>query len=128
VHESEGAVAVAGVAVADVIVVGADDDQLPGEGRIAAADEPEDVAHAAERLVERAIVAGRLDVEFFQLFDDVGRRGPSAPGSRLAALEGIVGEHVDVAGGIGRLDARLGGSEQFCGAGRARGQDDRPGR
>jgi len=124
VHEAEGAVAVAGVAVADMVVVGADDDDLPGEGGIAAPDEREDVPHAAERLVERAVVTGRFDIEFFQLFDDVGRRGPTAPGPCLPPFEGIVGEHMDVTGGVGRLDARLGGGEQFRGAGRGGGDDE----
>ena len=87
VDVAEGAIAVVGVAIANVVVVGPDDDHLLRQLRIAPLDEREDVAHAAEWLVIRASVARRRDTEFCELLDDVGGRGTAPPAAPFSTLE-----------------------------------------
>ena len=118
VHEAEGAVAVAGIAVAHMVVVGAHDDQLVGHRRIAPAGEGEDIPHAAKRLIETARVTGRFEAEMIDRFDDVGPGRPATATPRFAAFEGVVGEGGDMAAGItgddrGRGGGQPGGSGQF---------------
>ena len=103
-----GAVAVARVAVADVVVVGAHHHQLARHRRIAAGHEREDVAHAAEGLVIGAVVTGRLEAELFDRLHDVGAGGSAAPAPSLAAFEGIVGQGMHMPAGVGGLNARVG--------------------
>ena len=115
VDEAERAIAVAGVAVADVVVVGADHDQFVGDGRIAAAGEGEDVSHAAKLLVVAAIVAGWFEPEFFEVADDVAAGGPTAAAAPFTALESVVGEGADVPLGVFGLNARASRGHQFGG-------------
>ena len=115
VDEAERAIAVARVAVANVVVVGADHDQFVGDGRIAAAGEGEDVSHATKLLVVAAIVAGGFELEFFEVADDVAAGSPTAAAAPFAALESVVGEGADVPLGIFGLNARAGRGHQFGG-------------
>jgi hypothetical protein len=128
VDETERSVAVAGVAVADVVVVGADHDQFIGDGRIAAAGEGEDVSHAAKLLVVAAVVAGGFEPEFFQMADDVAAGGTTAATAPFAALEGVVSEGADMPLGVFSLNARAGRGHQFgCEKSRLRGCHSRAG-
>ncbi len=111
--EAEGSVAVAGVAVADVIVVGADHDQFVGDGRVAAAGEGEDVPHAAKLLVVAAVVAGGFEPEFFEMADDVTAGGPATAAAPFPAFERVVGKGGDMPLGIFGLNARAGRGHQF---------------
>ena len=115
VNQTGGAEAIVGCSVADVVVVGADDDHLAGDGRIAARQEGEDVPHAAERLEETAVVSRWLEPQSLDGLNDVGAGGTPAPTAPLAALEGIVGKGMDVPAGVRRPDARMGRMEPLGG-------------
>ncbi len=113
VDEARGTVAVPRVAVADVVVVGADHDDFLGDRGVAARQERQDVAHAAEVLEERALVAGGLNGEFLERRDDVGAGGPATAAASLPPLEGVVGQRVNVTARLVGPDARAGGRQVF---------------
>ena len=114
VDEAEGPEAVSLGPVADMVVVGSDHDQFAGKARVAARQEGQHVAEArSEGLVPGAVVAGRLEAEGFDLLNDVGGCRPAAPGAPLAALEGVVSQGLDVAGGISGGDARDRGGQHL---------------
>jgi len=119
VDEAERAVAVVGVAIAHVVVVGAHDHQFVGCRGIASGLENEDVPHRAERLVEGPGVTGGLEAgaggfpEPLDLGDDVRPGGPAAAAAPLAALEGVVSQRGYVPARIGGADARVRLGEHF---------------
>ena len=104
--------------------MGAHDDELIRDGRIAAAGERENIPHAAELLVVAAAVTGRFEPEFFEVADDVAAGGPAAAAAPLAAFEGVVGKRVDVPLGLFGLDARAGRGHQFGGEDGRRHRDE----
>src|SRR5262245_19851485 len=69
---AEWAEAVAGGAIADVIVVSADDDGLVFELRVAAFNDSDDVARGGiERLEIGSVIAGGSSAELFERFEQV---------------------------------------------------------
>ena len=85
VDVADGAVAVAPRAVADVVVVGADDDHLAAKFRVAAGNEGEDVPPAARyRLVVAPVSRPAAELEPLQLRADVAAGGQSAPAADVA--------------------------------------------
>ena len=89
--------AVARRAVADVVVVAADQDALVLQLRIAAGDNPQHIAVAgAERLEVAAVVAGGLEVILLEPLYDVAGSSPSTATAGLAPFQRIGGQHVDM--------------------------------
>ena len=117
-------VVVARAAMAQVIVMGADDDHLVLEQRIASRQDGKDVAVViAKRLEVALLLAGRLQRQLAKLFDQVVAGRMSARAARLASLEFRAGQVVDglahLLGGD-RIDGGLVGGVLFRGQSRLR--------
>ena len=103
-------VVVARAAVAQMIVMGADDDRLILEQGIASRQKGEDIAVViAKRLEVALLLAGRLQRQFAKLFDQVIAGRMSARAARLASFELRGGQNVD------RLEHLLGDNRIECG-------------
>ena len=122
---AERAEAIVGVAVADVIVVGADDHNLLSECWITALNEGQDVPHPAEGLVVTAGIASGLEAEFRELLDDVGGGRPASPAAPLPSFERVVGEHAHVPPGFRGADRGVGGGHFLRGLPAGGGMEDR---
>lgn len=110
VNVSDGTEAGAGIAVADVIVMGADDDVFVAEGIIASREEAYDVLHVGSEFLDVGFLsADSLEFEFGEFLGEVDGGGTSAAGAGFAAFKGIAGEGVDVFFGVLGLDGFEGG-------------------
>ncbi len=96
-NQSDRAVTVAPAAVAHVVVMSTDDQHILFELRIAALEQPEDVAVSrTEGLVIRPLGAAAGNAGCFELFDEIQARGPAASAAGLASFERVVGQHADM--------------------------------
>ena len=97
-------------AVAEVVVVGRDEDVLFLQFRIAAGEYGQDVAASGgEGLEVAAVGAGPLEVELGVLLGEVIAGGVAAAGARPAPLQGVAGQVVDVPGQLLGMDRLQGG-------------------
>ncbi len=117
-------VVVARATVAQMIIMGADDDHLIIERRIASRQQGEDIAVALAKGLEIALLlAGRFQRQLAELFDQIIAGRTSALAARLAPFELGAGQDIDRLEhfqGDDRIDGGLVGGVA-CGSLRRRG-------
>ena len=122
-------VVVAGAAMAQMIVMGADDDRLILEQGIASRQKGEDIAVVVAKRLEVALpLAGRLQRQLAKLLDQVVAGRMSARAARLASFEFRAGQVVDRLDhflGDDRIEGGLVGGVLFRGQNRLRERETR---
>src|SRR5262249_51369161 len=96
INDAGGAGWVAPAGGADVVVVGADDNEFVLELGIGAGERNEDAAAATVARIVVLVGAGGLKARLAELFDYILCRGASAASAHAAAFEYVVGKGFDV--------------------------------